>query len=342
MRILSVASLSVLLTAAACNGGVTFNGGGGGGDDDAPVADGGPDEFHQPDAQVCDQTVPITVTQSQRTPDMLLVVDKSGSMGEILAGGTASKMDVMKQAVAQVIPTQAQNIHFGLATYPGPGDQCAKANIVVPVAANGASAVVAQMNGVQPAGATPTHLSLDAAGAYYQSITANPDGRFVLLATDGLPNCNGSPQTPSNALTIAAAQRLSSVGIKVFVVGFGDVASADPAFLTQLAQAGGTGNFFAANSPGQLQQALQAISGTVVQASCSFALASRPQDQTKLAVTLNGTQVPRDPSHGTGWDYDAASNTITFYGDTCNGIQSGNGASVGVDYGCGGVVIGKR
>jgi Mg-chelatase subunit ChlD len=333
---------AVLVVATACTGNI--NNGGGAGDDDAPPrADAGPGEFEPPaDAQVCDQTVPITVTQTQRTPDVLLVVDKSGSMGEALTGANSSKMDVMKQALAQVLPTQDQNIHFGLATYPSAVDQCSAATVLVPVAANNAGAVITQINAVTPGGATPTFSSLDAAGSYYSSIPVNADGRFVLLATDGLPNCNGTPQTPSQSQTIQAAQRLSNVGIKVFVIGFGDVASADPVFLQQLAQAGGTGNFFAADSPTELQNALLSISGTVVQASCSFELASRPQDESKLAVTLDGQAVPRDPSHATGWDYDAGANSITFYGDTCNSIQTGTGANVGVDYGCGGVIIGKR
>jgi hypothetical protein len=339
MRILLV-SFSAFL-AAACTGGITTGGGngadpGGGGDDD------GPGEFEPPpDAAVCDETVPITVTQTQKTPDMLLVVDKSGSMGDPLGGIAQSKMDIMKQAMQQVLPGQSASIRFGLEIYPT-DNACAAGTAIAPIASNNANNVVLQLNNVQPGGSTPTFKALDEAGRYFQTIPVNPDGRFVLLATDGLPNCGADSQTPSNSQSIASARALSQQGIKVFVIGFGDVSAADPAFLTQMAQAGGTGDFFAANSPQQLQAALQSISGTVVEASCSFALASRPQDESKLAVTLDGQDVPRDPSHNTGWDYDSGSNTITFYGDTCASIQSGTGSNVGVDYGCGGVVIGKR
>jgi len=339
MRI-AVASLSALLL-AACTGNVTS---GSGTFDPGADGDGGPPgEFDPPaDAQVCDQTVPITVSQTTKIPDMLLVVDKSGSMGDPLGGGGQSKMDVMKQAMQLVLPGESANIHFGLAIYPT-DNQCAAGTAIVPILPNNANNVVQQINAVQPGGSTPSYKALDEARAYYASIQANPDGRFVLLATDGLPNCNGADaQNPSNDLTLAAARALLQAGIKVFVIGFGDVSAADPAFLTQLAQAGGTGDFFAANSPQQLQAALSQISGTVTQASCSFELQSRPQDDTKIAVTLDGQQVPRDPSHGTGWDYDPATNTITFYGSTCDQIQQGTGSNVGVDYGCGGVVIGKR
>jgi hypothetical protein len=339
MRIVVVClSLSLF---AACTGSVTSGEGGSQpGDGDAGTD---PGEFGpQPDAEVCDQTVPITVTQTTKIPDVLLVLDKSGSMGDPLGNGGQSKMDVMKQAVQQVLPAQNASIHFGLELYPS-DNACGATSPVAPVLPNNANNVVLQVSGVQPGGSTPTYKALDEARSYYGSTQVNPDGRFVLLATDGLPNCNGSdPQNPSNDLTLNAARNLVQAGIKVFVIGFGDVSAADPAFLSALAQAGGTGDFFAANSPQQLQAALASISGTVTQASCSFELETRPQDETKLAVTLDGNDVPRDPSHGTGWDYDASTNTITFYGSTCDQIQSGTGSNVGVDYGCGGVIIGKR
>ncbi len=336
--VLAAASLSAFLAAGCLSGSITEGTGADpGGDDDAPGADpeGGGDD----DDEVCDQTVPITVTQTQKTPDMLLVVDKSGSMDETLAVGD-TKMNVMKQALQIVLPAQDANIHFGLALYPA-DDTCGAGVTVTPIAANNALNVLAQIAPVQPDGATPTHTSLDAAKSYFASVPVNPDGRYVLLATDGLPNCNGGEAgDPSNSQSIAAAQSLANAGIPVYVIGFGDVSVADPGFLNQMASAGGTGSFFAANSPTELQAALQQISGTVTQASCNFQLATVPADQTKLGVTIDGVAVPRDPSHQIGWDYDAATNSITFYGDTCEGIQGGQGANVGVDYGCGSVIIG--
>jgi hypothetical protein len=247
-------------------------------------------------------------------------------------------MDVMKTALAQVLPAKNADIHFGLMLYPSDAT-CGPGAVVSPVAANSAAAVVAKVNAVDPDGATPTHTTLAAALVYYQGVAVNPDGRYVLLATDGLPNCNGDPNDPSEGPTLAAAAALSAAGIKVFVIGFGDIAAANPAFLKQLAVAGGTGDFYPANSPQQLQTALDQIAGTVTQASCSFTLATTPSDPSLIAVTLNGQQVPRDPSHQSGWDYDAATNTVTFYGATCDGIKSGGGGNVGVDYGCGAVVI---
>jgi hypothetical protein len=258
-------------------------------------------------------------------------------MGDPL-GGAGSKMDVMKNALTSVLPGKDAAIRWGLMLYPS-DDECGAGQVAAPIKSGGAAATLAQLGPVDPEGATPTYSSLDAARAYFGSIPVNPDGRFVLLATDGLPNCNGNPSTPSNNLTIAAAQNLAAAGIKVYVIGFGSVAAADPQFLKDLAIAGGTGDFFPATTPASLEAALTQISGTVTTASCSFTLGGTPADPAKIGVTLDGATIPRDPSHQTGWDYDAASNSITLYGDTCNAVKGGGGATVGVDYGCGGPVI---
>jgi hypothetical protein len=325
-------ALSVMLGCSGNIADVT----GGGGDDDGPGG-GGPSGELGPDAQVCDQTTPISVSQTQATPDMLLVVDRSGSMGENL-GGAGEKLAVMKGALASVLPQVQANIHFGLMTYPQNGS-CGPGLVLTPIAPQNAAAINAQLAPIDADGSTPTHLSISAAGAYYASIPVNPDGRFVLLATDGLPNCNGAPGNPSVSQSVAAIAALANAGIKTFVIGFGDVAAADPTVLKQMAMAGGTADFYPATSPAELQQALTAISGTVVSVSCTFALQGTPQDPAKLAVTVNGAQVPRDPAHQTGWDYDAAANTISFYGASCDSLKSGGGGNVAVDYGCGGVVI---
>jgi hypothetical protein len=346
-----VGSVVFSLALSACVGGDIQGGAGGNDSNDDGTPGDNPGDGTDPDGpgdspggggdddpgSVCDQNVPIQVTQTSKTPDMLLVLDKSGSMDEDL-GFSGTKMEVMKDALATVLPARDAEIRFGLMVYP-PDNECGPGDVFSDVGPNNANAILAQVLPLAPEGATPTHTTLDAAGDYFASIQVNPDGRFVLLATDGLPNCNGANDNPSNDQTLAAARRLAASGIRVFVIGFGDVAVADPDFLEDLAVAGGTNDFFAANSPQALEAALQQISGTVVQASCDFALASTPDDPSKLAVEIDGQAIARDPSHQSGWDYDAGSNSVIFYGATCAQIQSGTAGNVNVDYGCGGPVV---
>jgi hypothetical protein len=44
------------------------------------------------------------------------------------------------------------------------------------------------------------------------------------------------------------------------------------------------------------------------------------------------TPIPSDPAQG--WQYDPATNQITFYGSSCQALQSGSVSDVDVVYGC--------
>ena len=76
-----------------------------------------------------------------------------------------------------------------------------------------------------------------------------------------------------------------------------------PETLQAMAAAGGTGDYFAANSPDELSQALDAIAAEVGLPSCSFRLDSTPEDSSAIAVSQDGVPVSQDPSHMNGWDY---------------------------------------
>ena len=56
-------------------------------------------------------------------------------------------------------------------------------------------------------------------------------------------------------------------------------------------------------------------------------------------MTVDGTVVPRSPSHTDGWDYYPDAMTITFFGATCAEIQSDASTTVSFVYGCPGPVI---
>jgi hypothetical protein len=122
------------------------------------------------------------------------------------------------------------------------------------------------------------------------------------------------------------------MGVSTYVIGFGSVAQSNPAALTEWAAAGGTTNFYPAESPQALSQALGTISGQVTLASCAITPDRRPTELDELSVVIDGDVIPRDPVHG--WQYDPATNTITFYGNACTRIRSESVQSVRLDYGC--------
>jgi hypothetical protein len=125
--------------------------------------------------------------------------------------------------------------------------------------------------------------------------------------------------------------------VKTYVVGFG--AEVDAAQMNRFAVAGGTPlndpttKFFKAESAAALTSALQTIASSAL--SCEFRLTKTPQDPTKVYVFFDGTRsVPRDPTRAQGWDYDPRTNTVTFYGATCDSLRNGQVQKVDVVLGC--------
>ena len=118
-------------------------------------------------------------------------------------------------------------------------------------------------------------------------------------------------------------------GVPTFAIGFGS--SANPVFLGAIAEEGGTApagrwarriEYYLATDQAALLAAFQDIAQKAI--GCVFKLDTAPPDPQKLYVFVNGSvQVSRDATHATGWDYDNTTNTVTFYGSTCDDLKQG-------------------
>ena len=199
------------------------------------------------------------------------------------------------------------------------------------IASNNGPQILSLLNSTVPDGGTPTHTTLDAALDYFAATVENPAGRFILLATDGLPNCNPTDSDDSSQESIAAVAALSALGVGTFVLGFGSEQIADTKTLAAMANAGGTGDFFPANSPDELAAALDAIAGAIEVAPCSYALDAVAPNPGEIRVLLDGDEIARGPD---GFDYDAGTNSVVLLGDSCSRVQGGDVEEVAVDYGC--------
>jgi len=364
---LSVRSFCFALMVAMLGCGPTADGDGGNGNgggnrdggttsnvDDAgniinPPTDGG--LIVQPDASCGAQTVPIAVMNLGDPPDMLIVLDRSGSMGSPIISFPPTfpppvRWDVMKNALKMVTSARQTQIKFGLSAFPTDDNCAVMPGARVAVALNTATMIEGYLNGNGPQGNTPAHIGLQEAKNIFMSLPVNPAGRYVLFATDGEPNCGGAAMDQaSENETIAAIQALRSINVKTFVLGFGDsFGSTGTAFLTRASTEGGvpragSPNFYAANNATDLQNALNTIAGGVVRPSCSYMLASPPPVPNSVTVSLSGTPVPRSTQHTDGWDYHPDANTITFFGGACAQVMSGMVTQVSFVYGCPGPVI---
>jgi len=358
-----------LLVIAACSasaggdrrgGSGDGDGGTGPGTDAGPTAgfDGGPrpdaPTFPDPDAG-CETTEPVATTIIGDPPDMLLTVDISGSMCSPLfsmIGSMTTKLKIMKDALDSLVESKEGRINFGLMLFPA-DNMCAPGTVRNDIAPRNAGPIQTTLDGLRTGffdcatahgGATPTHTSLDAALDYYGTIPVNEIGRYVLLATDGLPNCgpvleDGSTEETVDE-TVAAIEALAAADIQTYVLGFGADITGDPSALNRMATAGGTGTPYSATSAAELDAALDSIAAEIIPPSCTIELDGPERDPRLFQVSFDGGElIPRDTEHRMGWDYDPATNTITFYGEHCDMVKDGEVESIDVDFGCPGPLI---
>lgn len=131
-----------------------------------------------------------------------------------------------------------------------------------------ADSIKTSLYSTNPQGGTPTGQSLGFVDTYYSTVNSANRQNFVLLLTDGLPNCNpnnannynndpaackctlSNPSTCSaypqiacldESATVDSITQLATKGVKTIVVGFGaDTQTGDaPAVLQAMASAGG-------------------------------------------------------------------------------------------------------
>ena len=152
----------------------------------------------------------------------MLVIDRSGSMGDSVGSGSAtSKWDNLKSAVSSLVTSYDAQMRLGAAIFSSDGN-CGAANIDVPLASAAGATVLTKLNAQGPTGNTPTAAALDtviAKGLLNDATRAN----YVVLATDGQPNCTDTDVT--KRITTLYNQTPS---VKTFVIGMGDGTASEP------------------------------------------------------------------------------------------------------------------
>lgn len=217
---------------------------------------------------------------------------------------------------------------------------CAGTDVLVKPALMNAmpiNAAMADNSGTRTA--TPTHAALKMVLAFYRGFMDGVKERYVLLSTDGAPNCQGV----SNACgeTESVVTMLRSDGVQTIVLGIDADASTAAACLNRLALAGGVPrpggppHYYAADDPAALEMYLKEIIGGLAKPSCFVDLTMAPPDPSKVAVFLDGKQIPWDPARMNGWHYDPANPLrIVIYGSHCKAVQSHSVKDIGVQFGC--------
>jgi hypothetical protein len=299
-----------------------------------------------------DGCVNLNVGFEGRTPTVMLLVDNSGSMAEKYPNNNspntrfsllhAALMNPMTGAVKQMEAT----VRMGLALYSSnngnAGGMCPMLT-QVPIALNNYNAIEAVYGAAKPDHDTPTGASI---AATVQILAKEPDPKYILLVTDGLPDtCEdanpgaGAPQMMANDFTVKAAQAAKAAGVGLFIMGVSADIAAD--HLQAMANAGAgldpatTGAmaakyYVAADNEAALTMQLTGILGSV--RTCVFKLGGSVQmgHEADGNVSLDGMQLMyNDPN---GYRLNSASE-IEILGTACDKIKS-NSKGLSISFAC--------
>jgi hypothetical protein len=343
---LSLALFLVSTFTSACDGGVvtdldSANAGGDGdgdnsggasgdGDDSGGDGDGSGGDGDDNNDGVCEE---FPVGNSRAVPDMMLVLDRSGSMARGVDRWTPSV-----SAIGTLTSKYEDSVRFGLMVFPA-DDGCGTGELLVPINLNSAGAIANALARETPEGGTPTSATLERAYEELEIGVVGPDEtpvvKFVLLVTDGQPTCpsaGGTVDAPEGVSqaehelrlqedherTLDAIEALADEGVRTYVVGYD--AALDPllvAALSEFAAVGGTGDYHPVQNEAELDAEFAKISGEVV--SCTFALDEEPQDPRYVQIELDGTPIYLDDPDG----WSIAGTTVSVQGDACATLQDG-------------------
>jgi Mg-chelatase subunit ChlD len=308
----------------------------------AEEAGAGRDAAGSADA-VCGSTA---LTLQGSPVDLLLVLDKSGSMSNDFRDDMCppacdstnpSKWTAVTQALTTVLTERPDLADWGLELFPTSALCTVDTHPAISVGPNNATAIVNAVMATSPSGATPTAIA-EATGAAYLMTLNDSRPRYIVLVTDGEPNCAVSdPTMADDARAIQAVADAFTAGVPTFVVGIGNLSPAQTT-LNGMATAGGEAQpadalgrtYFPGDDPATLLSALTAIAHGV--ASCNFVLASPPASPADVVVLGDGHPIARDAANG--WSYGTDTTVIVLHGAACTAFRTGAVQSLSAVVGC--------
>ncbi len=296
--------------------------------------------------------------------EVMLVLDRSNSMT------TTGLWPKIQDAVLQIVTQTGARVHWGLMLYPDPDfcdpddimplDECAaptRPSVDIKDVSTYRE-IESKLAMVGTCGGTPTASALNAA------LTTLRDRRslykrYVLLATDGGPNCNMGLSTSScvstapggvpaqnvtlcldDKQTIAAAKDLNTAGIPVYVLGLGESITFKNV-MNNIAKAGGTTSYTPVSDATQIAKAFSQVTSAMV--SCEFNVrwdnlpAGASKDQSLVNVYRDGASEPlvysQDCSDKDGWTW-KGTDSVMLCTNSCQRAKTGEWKNIRTTFGC--------
>ncbi len=155
-------------------------------------------------------TAPLWAQESDE-PRIMLVLDGSSSMWARVDGDT-SKIEIAKQAIADLVGDWTSKMEFGITTY-GHREEadCQDIETLLPVAEVNAEQVVTMVDGILPRGKTPLAAAMRQAA---DKLDYKNRPATILLVSDGIENCG---QDPCQAAAELAAD---AKDLSINIIGF--------------------------------------------------------------------------------------------------------------------------
>jgi hypothetical protein len=314
-------------------------------------------------SDVCATSVPARPV----TPNVIIIIDQSGSMDESF-GGSTDRWNALRDTLLQsggLIETLQGVVRFGVVLYTAadgnpvcplltvaPEDPAAPGEVLVSLNAYDAIREVYQSAGTVED--TPTGDAIDAvlntiAGS---ELVTGTDPTIFILATDGEPDrceqLDPNPTDEAQAEAVAAVRRaFDQHAIQTFVIAVADEQELSQSHVNDLANAGQgidaaageqvSESFRVANAD-QLAATLQSIVGG--QLTCTIDLQGTLTDTgdgcAGGVVRLNGRVVPCDENEG--WRL-VNNRQFRLHGAYCDELLDTPGAQIEASFPCGTVNI---
>ncbi len=305
-------------------------------------------------------------------PNLYFVLDASGSMAESAPAG-GNRYDAVRIAVVDLVRNLGPLAKVGAAVLPkkGGGDDCVAGGQVFPVTqgdpitgVDGPTTTALRLSTItNPAGGTPISSTLEALTPMLFGLSGET---YVVIATDGGPNCNDAASCAASACmlnieahpacdlstnccspgglggpsfcvdqdaTIAAIDKLVAGGLHVVTVGIPG-SETYAAVLDAMAVAGGlprpdSPKYHRVDQLEEVGPVLAEIAKIAV--TCEFTLVDPPTEQGMTNVYLDGKVLPYNILDGWIWK---PPSTVRLLGEACDRVQAGKVVNVQIVSGC--------
>jgi len=338
-----------------------------------------PNKPPPPDASLCGNDIIPTLTEP---PNLYFVIDRSGSMGDSIGGTT--KYSSLATALVDLVRNIGSRARIGATLFPAydEDEPCLTGEEVFPTTLGDALSYIgsgkdgpittgfAQAIHRTPRGGTPTGATLE---AILPKLTELEGKTYVILATDGGPNCNRNAQCSAltcipnieqlpactdstsnccvpekygriNCLdstrTLHAVEDLAAAGIKTYVIGLpgaaGDVGTEIYAWLLdQMAVLGQTAR---SGSPKYFAVNQMSELRAVLEEIGAEIIATCDYELAEVPEDPNMVNVYFDEEiipqdPENGWDW-TGPDSLSLRGEACRKVKSGGVLQVQIVVGC--------